>query len=821
MKEMSRLVLVLSSLLLLAVQCDGGKFWHISDLHLDYLYTSGGELSNWCHSAASDSDPPASINTDIVGPAGNYHCDAPNDLVESALLAMVRFAPKPDFIVWTGDSAPHWKDPVPPSEDYILNVTKTVFTRLDKLFPNIPIVPALGNHDASPPDQFPQYDPANKTSPEYYRKLWQNGAFGDHIATDAMETFQKCGFYSKVVSPSDKSIKLKFIVLNTNIYYNDNSTRGPDPCGQLDWLNNTLHTSNPKQEKVFIVAHVSPGSYERQPGRINFDTPPEHFVDIHKRYVQIVTDPTNAAKISAHLYGHLHTDTFRVLLDRATKKEAVGVAFIAGSVTPVVWANNVVVGTNPTIRLMEYDDNTAVVTDYKQYSLDIIKAANKDTTIVTEVNKDAEKAITEDASESPRSRRKNAKFLKKADEPDINKPPSKRESLEDSPDDTSYTLQTSSSTTAAPSKIPGATSFPVIPAVPVTTEKVKQNQTSSTERPKGDGDVVAKNKNDTVAAVDGSGSDNETTLSSIINDDSTNTSSTDAINNATEVTSTALVNTTSPTSTNSPASDLNKTETDYPTYLSTQWYLLYTATTYFSVPDLSPTSMFTALKMMVSGGANSSIFESYYEHNTGGHIVDKCNNTCWRQQLCTITNLIEKELMDCLSNSGKNGFFEATKTATTKPDIPTQRTGAMFGEGGDDPDLAVHADTDHSHDHDGDGEDDHKHEDHAKSDADHQDDLYHDHDGDGEADHDHKDHAEHFPVPNGKESVTKQKLEDTSSDLTSRAVAIFFGVFALAIVALAAGMGYKKYRDNRYRNQEFLLTDAVFRYDGYSQLDDA
>jgi hypothetical protein len=24
----------------------------------------------------------------------------------------------------------------------------------------------------------------------------------------------------------------------------------------------------------------------------------------------------------------------------------------------------------------------------------------------------------------------------------------------------------------------------------------------------------------------------------------------------------------------------------------------------------------------------------------------------------------------------------------------------------------------------------------------------------------------------------------------------------------------------RYRNQEFLLTDSVFRYDGYTQLDD-
>merc|ERR1712013_609586 len=101
----------------------------------------------------------------------------------------------------------------------------------------------------------------------------------------------------------------------------------------------------------------------------------------------------------------------------------------------------------------------------------------------------------------------------------------------------------------------------------------------------------------------------------------------------------------------------------------------------------------------------------------------------------------------------------------------------LFGEGDDDPDHEDHGEIDHSHD--------------------------------------HIDHAE------TEKDVSREKLEDTTSDISSKAVAIFFGVFAVAIVALAAAMGYKKYRDNRYRNQEFLLTDAVFRYDGYSQLDDA
>jgi len=453
------------------------------------------------------------------------------------------------------------------------------------------------------------------------------------------------------------------------------------------------------------------------------------------------------------------------------------------------------------------------VTDYKQYVLDIVKAAKNDTVSVT-MNK--KNSITEDAGAPPKSRRKNAKYLKEVDETEksgVNK----RESLEDGPDNTSYTLQNSSNQQVASGKMPalaaGTTSFSILPAVPDTTEKMELNKTASIEE-------TRKESGDLVPVVNSSSSDVETTIASIINDDSiSNETSTETMineDNATEVTTTISLTTTNPS-----VSDLISTPPDYPTYLSTQWTLLYTATTSFSAPDLSPASMFTALKMMVSGGANSSIFESYYEHNTGGHIVDKCDNTCWRQQLCTVTNLIQEELQDCLNDTGKDGFFEVDTAPTTLANTPTQRTGAMFGGGDNDPDLNVHGDSDHSHDHDDDGQEDHTHVDHAKSDVEHQDDLHHDHDKDGQTDHDHIDHAEHFPVANGKESVTKQKLEDISSDLTSRAVAIFFGVLAVAIVALAAGMGYKKYRDNRYRNQEFLLTDAVFRYDGYSQLDDA
>ncbi len=43
-----------------------------------------------------------------VGPAGNYSCDAPEVLVMALLAAMQRIEPNPDFILWTGDSGPHY-----------------------------------------------------------------------------------------------------------------------------------------------------------------------------------------------------------------------------------------------------------------------------------------------------------------------------------------------------------------------------------------------------------------------------------------------------------------------------------------------------------------------------------------------------------------------------------------------------------------------------------------------------------------------------------------------------------------------------------------
>ena len=70
---------------------------------------------------------------------------------------MVEIKPNPNFILWTGDSSPHWYKS-PPNWTYIYEAENFVAGQIRKYFPDTPIIPILGNHDAYVPDNFPTND---------------------------------------------------------------------------------------------------------------------------------------------------------------------------------------------------------------------------------------------------------------------------------------------------------------------------------------------------------------------------------------------------------------------------------------------------------------------------------------------------------------------------------------------------------------------------------------------------------------------------------------------------------------------------------------
>jgi len=94
------------------------------------------------------------------------------------------------------------------------------------------------------------------------------------------------------------------------------------------------------------------------------------------------------------------------------------------------------------------------------------------------------------------------------------------------------------------------------------------------------------------------------------------------------------------------------------------------------------------------------------------------------------------------------------------------------------------------------------------------------HEDHSDDDNDHINHNDHSSAT-GHEAVNREPIEGTGSYGTVKGVGIFLGVASVAILMLIFFVAIRRFRANRYRNQEFLLTDSVFRYDGYNQLDDA
>lgn len=120
---------------------DTGKFLHVSDFHYDWTYSLTGDTKSHCHDDGNHSEP--------VGTFGNYNCDSPWALVESAINNMVKICPNPDFILWTGDSIPH----IPDSQynlSIVVEVIRNITETLANKFPNSKLFAVLGNHDFNP-----------------------------------------------------------------------------------------------------------------------------------------------------------------------------------------------------------------------------------------------------------------------------------------------------------------------------------------------------------------------------------------------------------------------------------------------------------------------------------------------------------------------------------------------------------------------------------------------------------------------------------------------------------------------------------------------
>ncbi|XP_786766.1 acid sphingomyelinase-like phosphodiesterase 3b [Strongylocentrotus purpuratus] len=318
---------------------DEGNFLHISDVHYDPFYGDGVYPTS---SSCSEAIDPAQY------PLGNHHCDSPWALVESVFQAMAdTMTSETDFIVWTGDT-PGAIDLSHLNTTKVLSMIQNVTSEMRERLPaDIRVFPAIGNHD-----NYPRHilDPAPNEFRDSLAEVWDPWLANYQ---DANDTFKSGGYY---VTPINGNLWM--VVLNTAMYYyKDPLTEGiADPAGQFDWLEDTLEAAQTAGKKVFINAHILPGSLEGET-KISFQT------SFNVRYLEINRKYSNVIK--GQFFGHHHYDSFRILYDDT------GLPINALYVQPSVTPRQTPAPRNPSFRMVTYDRDTGDIIDIHQYYLDI------------------------------------------------------------------------------------------------------------------------------------------------------------------------------------------------------------------------------------------------------------------------------------------------------------------------------------------------------------------------------------------------------------------------------------------------------------------
>jgi sphingomyelin phosphodiesterase acid-like 3 len=324
------------------------SFLWLSDIHLDPYYGQPNATEPQC----------ADESNNYTKTFGQMGCDSPPALLQSALNEAIPLDREVSFVIITGDLSRHrtdqLEDPLPNTQDILSKVSD----HLKSSFPDVTIIPSIGNNDVTPDYYLDATTTASNNNP--LLEMMSNG-LAPLLETDKeRDTFLRGGYFARNVTDT-----LTVISLNTVIYstahepdYDDNDDDNDeyhDPFTQFEWLEEQFAIAQNTSRSVYLIGHIPPtvGSYRHS------QLWQTRFVD---RYYSLVSIDYPGL-VKGHLYGHLHSDEFRIPVWNNTDDDKV-VLWLAPSITPVY-------GSNPSIRLAHYESDTGVLLDYDTYYLDL------------------------------------------------------------------------------------------------------------------------------------------------------------------------------------------------------------------------------------------------------------------------------------------------------------------------------------------------------------------------------------------------------------------------------------------------------------------
>ncbi|KAH9511227.1 Sphingomyelin phosphodiesterase [Dermatophagoides farinae] len=298
------------------------KILHLTDIHLDLFYTKGSNSK--CNEPLCCRSTSYVVNNKSY-PAGywgemNGDCDIPLELVSDSIRQIREQHPDIDMIFWTGDNVPHdvWNT----SKTMVIEHNKIVANLIKETFAGVPVLPALGNHEAHPINMYVPIEVSEKNdnnhSMDWLYNIMADEIWSEWLTEENRMTFKKGGYYSRMINND-----WKVIVLNSNAGYRANFWRAYnpiDPDNQLRWLMQELDHAERTGAFVSILGHIPPSDmYE---GWLH------NYIMIFDRYSHIITGAYN---------GHTHNDELAVMYNMQGRPIAIN--YISGSLTTFSFLN--------------------------------------------------------------------------------------------------------------------------------------------------------------------------------------------------------------------------------------------------------------------------------------------------------------------------------------------------------------------------------------------------------------------------------------------------------------------------------------------------
>jgi sphingomyelin phosphodiesterase acid-like 3 len=352
-----------------------GQFLLVSDIHFNPM--ADPRLVDRL-AAGSPAEWPAILDASADKSLGRYGVDTNWHLLHSALEQMGATLRHPTFVLITGDFlAHHFRDQFnaaardhsdPAFRGFVDKTMKFLALEIEAVFPNTPILPALGNNDEVCGDF--ELEPGGPFLTDMLPVM--RGLVSVRADRDFERDWKRYGNYSVTV-PGASGVRLIFAntVFFSRRYRNACGAAGSDDPGRatLAWLEAELTAAKRAHQRVWLAFHVPPGIDGFATWRQG--SCPDHIIPM---WADAYAQPMYALlrryadTVTAAFAGHTHMDDFRLIGDA---KGNFAFALMTPAVSPIF-------GQNPAFRTVTYDSAGGIV-DQAIYDLTNLSETGPDT----------------------------------------------------------------------------------------------------------------------------------------------------------------------------------------------------------------------------------------------------------------------------------------------------------------------------------------------------------------------------------------------------------------------------------------------------------